>query len=151
MIKKPLPIIQDQQEQTPFKFNWVVPRPIITVKHLKTGDYSLEGFEEQMTVERKTLIDLFGSLGNSRAREERKFKRMAKMKFAAFVIEADWHTIFRMPPIYSDMKPKSVYRTLISWSMKYNVHVWACPNRAFAAKTTYAMLERFWKINHESI
>jgi len=143
-------IIQDQQEGLPFIFDWVVPKPIIEVKHLKTGDYSIKGMEDQITIERKSLIDLFGSLGNGRDREERKFKRMSKMKFAAFIIEADLNTILRNPPVYSDMKPKSVYRTLISWSIKYNVHVWACPNRAFAEKTTYLLLKKFWEVNYET-
>lgn len=138
-------IIQDTREQKPFTFEEIKPRPEVEVAPLKTGDYSLKGFENRMATERKMLIDLFGSLGKGRDRFEREFQRMADLEFAALIIEADWHTILRRPPVRSKMSPKSVYRTLVSWSVKYGVHIWACPNRAFAQKTTYLLLKKFWE------
>jgi len=139
-------VIQDTREQKPFTFEGIRPKPTIEIAPLRIGDYSLKGFEDKFPLERKSLVDLFGSLGKGRDRFEREFQQMSECEFAALVIEADWHTILRMPPVRSKMNPKSVYRTLVSWSIKYNVHIWACPNRAFAEKTTYLLLKKFWEV-----
>lgn len=139
-------ILQDKQEKRPFVFKGIKPPPTVKIVDLKTGDYSLEGYENRVTIERKSLNDLFLSLGKyGRARFEREFQRMANFHFAALVIEADWQMIIRRPPVRSKLPSKNVYRTLVSWSSKYGVHVWACPNKTFAARTTYVMLEKWWK------
>lgn len=138
-------IIIDTREQTPYQFATINPRPDTTRQALKTGDYSLEGFEDQVTVERKSLQDAFGTFGRGRRRFVRELERMSEYDFAAVVIEADWNTILRNPPTRSKLNPKSVYSSIIAWMQRHNVHFVTCPNRAFAEKTTYRLLERYWK------
>lgn len=140
-------IITDTRESNPWTFSTVVPMPDIVYRGLKTGDYSIDGFEDRITVERKSLPDLFGSCGIYRDRFEAEFERMLSFEYAALVIEADLHTIIKAPPEYSAMNPKAVFHTLISWSMKYHVYIWACPNRIFAEKTCYYLFEFF--MEHE--
>jgi len=136
-------IITDTRESNPFIFSSIIPRPSIIYRGLQTGDYSIDGFEDRITIERKSLPDLFGSTGRNRQRFEREFARMAAMDYAALVIEADLSTIITNPPEHSKMLPKSVYRTLLSWSLKYGIPVWPCPDRIFAEKTTFILLD-FW-------
>ena len=69
---------------------------------------------------------------------------MTKFDHAEIVIEADLKTIIKNPPELSNMNPKSVYRTLLAFSQRYNVKVWPCPNRAFAEKHIYLSLKRFF-------
>ena len=138
-------IIQDTREQNPFTFKTIRPVPKTVTDTLKTGDYSIQGYQDLISIERKSLADAYGTFGKGRERFERELERMAKMQFAAVLIEADWNTILRRPPTRSRLKPKTIYRSVIAWEQRYGVHFWACTNRAFAEKTTFVMLERFWR------
>ena len=140
-------IIIDTNEQLPYIFLSIKPVPAVIYHKLETGDYSISGFENQITIERKSMSDLFKSTGNDRDRFEREFERMSLFPYAALVIEGDLSSIFLNPPYPSQMEPKSVYRTLLSWSEKYGVHVWPCPDRVFAEKTTYLLLNFWWRHN----
>ena len=116
---------------------------------LQTGDYSIKGhsspdMEHSVTIERKSLADLFGSTGRGRERLEKEFIRMTEFCHAEIVIEADLRTIIKNPPELSKMNPKSVYRTLVAFSQRYGVKVWPCPNRAFAERHIYLSLKRFF-------
>jgi ERCC4-type nuclease len=141
-------IIIDSREQAPFTFTDLgLPGgpPATERRGLPTGDYSIAGLEDQITVERKSLVDLFGSCGAGRARFEREIERMATYRHAAIVCEADWQTIIRCPPARCKLSPKSVFASIVAWSQRYGVHFWPCVNRAFAEKVTYRILERFWR------
>ena len=140
-----LTIIVDTQEKRPYRFERITPRPQIKVISLATGDYTIEGFEDNIAVERKSLIDAFGSFGKGRERFEKELERMVLLDFAAVVIEGDWLQILRNPPSRTNFKPKAFYASVIAWQQRYGVHFWVCPNRAFAEKTTYRILERFCK------
>src|SRR5581483_2134770 len=100
----------------------------------------------QLAVERKSLADLFHTLGQGRDRFQRELGRLAKYDFAAIVIEADWSTIIMDPPKRSRLLPKTIFRSVIAWQLRYpRIHWWTCPNRQFAEVTTFRLLERFWK------
>lgn len=146
-------VIQDSREQMPWDFtgfkcdaphqnkNLIVP---VEIAGLKTGDYSLKGFEDRICIERKSLGDLYSTLGQDRDRFEREFERMAQMQYAALIIEADWPTICSSPPERSKLHPKSVFRTLIAWSQRYGVHVHPTPSVGFAERLCFRILERFY-------
>ena len=152
MNKKPrFNILVDTREQKPYGFKAILPSSTITVQTLKTGDYSIQGFESSgITIERKNLNDLYGTIGKGRRRFIRELERMAKFDFAALVIEADWNNIIRHPPTRSKLNPKSVFRSIIAWEQRYGIHVWACPGRSFAEQLTFRILERY-AADHEKI
>lgn len=137
-------ILIDTREQSPFTFDQISPVPDTAPASLKTGDYSLEGYESDICIERKTMVDLFGSCGKARSRFESEFKRMKDFTFAALIIESDWEAIYKLPPTRSRISPKTILRTLIAWHMRYNVKIWACPTRGFAESLTYLLLKRFY-------
>ena len=137
-------IIVDTNEQIAYHFANIKPRPEVVYKSLKTGDYSLVGFEDKITIERKTMSDLFGSTGHDRLRFQREFERMRSFEYAALVIEGSLRSLFKQPPPFSKMRSKNVFRTLLAWSIRYKVFVWPCPDRAFAERLTYLLLEKFY-------
>jgi len=142
---QPINIIIDTREQTPYTFANIQPRPRTQFATLRTGDYSLDGLQTEITIERKSLQDAFNTFGRGRRRFERELHRMKTFTFAAVILEADWTTVLRYPPTHSKLNPKIIYASVIAWQQRFNVHFWLCPNRAFAEKTTYRLLERFWK------
>jgi ERCC4-type nuclease len=145
-------IIQDTREQTPWTFrgykcdapyqdrDLVVP---VKVAGLKTGDYSLEGFENKICIERKSLADLYSTLGSGRERFKAEFQRMQSYDYAAVVIEADWLQICADPPERSKLKPKCVMRTLLAWSQRYGVHIHAASCAGFAERLAFRLLQRY--------
>ena len=126
----PFAIIVDSREQAPFSFTGIVGdssdryRPLVVpvrMAGLPTGDYSLAGFENQICCERKSLADVFSTLASGRERFEAEHQRMAEMKAAFVIVEADWATILNHPPYPSRLNPLTVYRTALSWAVKYHV------------------------------
>jgi len=112
---------------------------------LKSGDYSIVGHEDEISIERKSLDDLYGTLTHGRERFERELERLQSMKFSAVVVEASWTVICNRPPEYSRVAPKSIYRSILAYKQRYRLTHWEmCDTRRFAEITTYRILERFW-------
>lgn len=151
----PFTVIIDNNEQHPYHFTDFSAdsrqkfRPLIIptiTRSLNTGDYSIDTLEHAVTVERKSLADLYSTLGQGRDRFERELVRMSEMDFAAVVVEADWPSIIERPPPHSELLPKTVYRSVLAWQQRFsNVHWWACATRSFAERTTFRILERYYR------
>ncbi len=146
-------IIIDKREQKPFFLDRIGNPGFPDLKYkwgtLKTGDYSIAGMESpkkhhSISIERKELSDLFSSTGRHRKRFVKEFERLSKFDYAALVVESDFLTVFKNPPPLSQMKSKSVFRTILAICQRYGVQCFPCPDRQFAEKTTYLLLRRFW-------
>ena len=146
-------LIIDNREQKPVLWDKegdpAYPGMKVTWGTLPTGDYSIKGMhapdcKHSICIERKSLEDLFGSCGWDRKRFEREIIRMKDYDSAMIVIEADLRTIIRNPPPVTQMNPKSVYRSLLAFCLRYGISIWPCPNRRFAERHIYLSLKRFW-------
>ncbi len=78
-------VIVDTREQAPY----FVGRAWAERGTLKTGDYSLAGYQDRVCVERKSLPDAFGSYGRGRERFEREHERLRDMD-SAILIESSY-------------------------------------------------------------
>ena len=149
---------QDTREQVHYTFEdigWDAqdgggPDKVLTIETvrgtLRSGDYSLLGFETKVAVERKSLADLYGTIAQGRDRFERELARLAAMQFAAVVIEADWPTICAAPPPHTKLAPKTVFRSIIAWTVRFpTIHWIPAGPRRLAEVTTFRLLERFLK------
>ena len=144
----PMVLIRDTWKQNGYTFGFL-PQDQVKVGTLPTGDYSIEGLEDQVTIESKSLADAFGTIGGQRKRFQRELKRMTSFKYAAVVIEADWPTIYQSPPPCFELSPKSVRGSVIAWNIRHRVMFWTMPDRLWAEKWTFYLLDRFWKDHHE--
>jgi ERCC4-type nuclease len=161
LVVCPFTIVQDTREQAGYEFSgmpcvegeqWIVP---VVCRGLKTGDYSIDGFEEKIAVERKSLEDLYGTLGRGRDRFEREFERLAEMEFGAVVIEATVSEIWRPAEFrldwHSRLSPKAVEGTIVSWSLKYpHIHWWPMGSKRAAEIRTFNLLDKWWRKNGAS-
>jgi len=154
-VEYPAIVAIDTREQLPFAFADLRAdadqdnRPLVihTVRAtLKQGDYSLVGHEHAIAIERKSASDLYGTLGQGRDRFKRELERLAGYPVAGIVVEASWHEILTEPPVHSQLKPKNVYRTILSWSQKYpRIHWWMMGNRRLAEVTTFRLLDLYYR------
>ena len=132
-------IVIDTREQKPYSF------PCNMVKAgLETGDYSLLGHETRIAVERKRPEEMFLCVGKERKRFERELERFVGFEYAAIVIEGNLGDMIR-PSAFSTVSPKTVINSLVSWSVRFNVHVYFCGTRNLARTLTYRLLQKFWK------
>jgi ERCC4-type nuclease len=153
-------VLVDTREQQPFFYDKIGHRdfPDLKIKTatLNAGDYSIEDMSTpspigpSIALERKNFNDLFGSLGRGRERFERECQRLSEFTYSAIIIERDLGAIFTDPPETSSMNPRALYRSLIAFSTRYGICVWACLNRSMAEKTTFLLLHRFYTDNKDS-
>jgi ERCC4-type nuclease len=135
-------IAVDTREQTPYAF------PGAVTKTLPTGDYSIVGLEDRVTVERKSKADAYGSLGHGRARFRREVERLAGFDYAAIVIE-DTVPGFLQRPAHSKMNPRSAIGSLLAWSVRYRVPVFFAGDRDHAQALTHKLLEMYYRYRGE--
>ena len=146
-------VLVDDREKRPYTFSrcrgdardghapLAVPTRRVT---LPTGDYSLDGLADRIAVERKSLADLYGTLGQRRGRFQDDLGRLNALDVAFVVVEADWRAILRSPPPHSRLSPRSVFRSVVAWQQRFpRVHWWTCPNRAFGEVATFRILQRY--------
>lgn len=158
----PFTLTIDTREQSPFQFKSfradakhartvkglkIIPDlfiPTIT-QGLPTGDYSIQGHESSIAIERKSLNDLYGTLGGGRERFERELVRLSQMKVAHIVVEADWMAVLTCPPDRTKLNPKSVFRSINAWEQEFpTIHWQFMGNRELAEHKTFRILERYW-------
>jgi len=152
----PFSICCDNREQSPWSFRGLTAnadrdyRPLLVDVRpatLATGDYSIAGFESQITIERKSLSDAFSTFTHDRERWERELERMRSIPSCHVVIEAGWEELSAGPVRDGGAKVgKAVMRSIFAWTIRYpHVHWWAMPSREFAEVTAFRLLEKFWE------
>ena len=106
-------IITDTREQLPYSF------PNALRKALPAGDYSIEGLETQVAIERKSLNDLVGTLLRGRKRFARELSALQEYSFAAIVIEGSIADILSHN-YKSEMAPASLLAMICTIMQKYS-------------------------------
>lgn len=156
----PYTVIIDTREQAPFEFRSMTRLErygggplIVKTKRLAlpTGDYSIEGMQDQITIERKEMGDFFNCCGQDRERFEKQLSRLNEMEFACVVVEASFDMVMRGHR-ESKLKPESVRGSVIAWQQEHfpKVHWWFLGGKFLAEQTTFRMLDRWWRNHSES-
>lgn len=107
-------LIIDTREQNPFSFGrfrgWFA-----KVKHkaLKIGDYSIEGLEDVVTVERKDLADLIQSFTTERAVFVKRLRKMSGLPHRLLVVTAALSEV-KSPYGGTSINPNRITQSLIA-------------------------------------
>ena len=132
-------IIIDAREQ----WAWEITK-IATVRGtLKTGDYSLAGFEDQVAIERKSLDDLVQTMIRDRERFERELERLRPYRFKCIIIEADLRAVYHRD-YRSTALPQSIVGLVLRCMMDYNIPVFFAATRGIAQDVAISFLKRAW-------
>lgn len=141
------PIVIDTREQAPFTFEGV----LSTRGTLRTGDYSLQGFDRIVAVERKSHQDAWGCAGRDRKRFERCLSRLSKLDRALIVIEPSLSEFLEPPldhrghEIYTRLSPASAAGAYLHWMATTGIPVVWAGNRLLAERITFRFLQSWWR------
>jgi ERCC4-type nuclease len=136
---RPRAIIADTREKKPFQFKGYRVKRVA----LKTGDYSVDGFQGVVAVERKTAEDMVNTLMVGRDRFSRELARAAELdrfvvvvesSMAGMVLSANGRTSAGLRPLLS---------RLSALSSQHGVSVLFCDNRAMAEIVCLEVLRPF--------
>jgi len=114
----------DTREQDPL-FVKKLPKGLVVVRDtVKHGDYTIQGFEDKICIERKQLSDFMSYIGKERDRTKKKLEAMAGLWFKALVIEESEKNLLSPYQIYTQLTPEHVRGFLKSVQVRYGVHVY---------------------------
>jgi len=130
-------ILIDTREQNPYSF-----QTESETATLPTGDYSLEGGEHLIAIERKTLNDLIGCLTSGRGRFERELFRGRALDYFALVIEASLSDLSN-GEYRSKMLSKAAVQSLLAFSVRYDLPIFFAENRKYGARVTESLLLKY--------
>lgn len=158
----PFTIAIDTRESAPWSFDGLLAdankqcRPLLVGserKHLLTGDYSIVGREHEITIERKSIEDLYGTFSGRRDNFKAEHERMAAMVdaggYACVIVEAPLATVLQ-PQMTSGYSPKSVFRSFIRWSMRYRVPWHYVEGRALAEVLAFRLLDTWHQFKEDA-
>jgi ERCC4-type nuclease len=120
-------LIVDSREQTNL-FSKPQKGLLITRDTLKYGDYSVRGFESQIGIERKNVMDLFQSLGKERDRFKRELEGLSKFHRKWIVVEGTEDEILSFQN-YTKMHPSSIRQSLVSIEIRLGIGIHYEPDR----------------------
>jgi len=161
-VPKPT-VLVDTRERNPLPMfenhpNWIGGERRVT---LKTGDYSVEGMEALLTLERKTLTDAISSTIANRERFIRACERLAGFQWKAILIEATYEDLKcpyeeREEFAPGGVHPNAVCGTLDAIEAKFGIPIlYTSRDRALATERAASWLSKhftYWwleKNGHE--
>lgn len=143
-------IIVDTREQKPWHFE---EEYAVAHSKLETGDYSIEGLEDILCIERKRSVsEIANNLTEKRFDDF--LSRMSKYKFPFLLLEFSVDDILSFP-IGSDIpkrlwekikiSPNYILARMIQMSYLYNIHVIYCGSTSNAEKYAIGLMKKIHK------
>ena len=130
-------IIIDTREQEPYSFD---SRLAATVRRaLPAGDYSVDGLEACVAVERKTLNDFVSTVIHSRPRFREELKKLAGYRASCVAVEGSLLDVL-MHRYRGEAHPNAVFGRALSIILDYRIPVFFCSSRQAACQFVQAYL-----------
>ena len=144
--KGPATIIVDTREQEPYSFD---PRLAAALRRaLPAGDYSIDGMEGIVAVERKTLDDFVSTVIHSRSRFREELRKLGEYRAACVVVEAGLLDVLQKR-YRGEAHPNAVLGSALSIILDFSLPVFFCGSRQAGCHFTQAYLlaaHARWKV-----
>ena len=155
MAKKRIPnftVIKDTREQEGYHFSKYDKCEGMVERKLDTGDYSIEGLEERICVERKASPEeLATNLGQKKHAFMNEIERMKPFRHKFILLEFSLQDLVDFPEgsrIPESQKAKVkisgkyMLKMLMEFQLKHNIHVVFCGNKYNAFLTLTSLFKR---------
>ena len=145
----PFTIIIDTREQQPWEFGL----HITAKKKLDTGDYSIEGLQHLLAIERKKSVsEIANNISESRFRDV--LERLNKIPYKFMLFEFDLEDVYNFP-VGSDIpkklwdkiriSPKYLLKYITEVQLNYDIHVVYCGCAEDAEKMAVSIMKRVYE------
>ncbi len=138
-------LIVDTREQKALCTNVKV---AIEKKALKDGDYSIKGFENNFSIERKMSSDFYSYVGNEREKTDKKLERLSKFDFAGLLVECAFDDLM-VPDKWSRVEPEAVRQFLVSVNVRHGIHTFFSRDRDHSERYIMDRAIKFYNIKRE--
>jgi ERCC4-type nuclease len=135
----PLVFVVDTRE--PPHTAWSFDGAPVVRRALAAGDYSVEGLETRVAIERKAAGDLVSTCTYGRERFERELVKLAAYDRAVIIVEGDLESIIRWT-YKGTTNPSALVGSFASWFARYNVATIFAGNAFNAAILARRFLEK---------
>jgi len=149
-------VIKDTREQKGHHFDEDAKNRCagMVVQTMKTGDYTLLGFEDKLCIERKASVEeLSINLGKESRPFRREIDRMAEFPHRFLILEFDLEDIMEFPNHKTSRIPmakrktvtisgKYILKCLAEFQLHYNIHVVFCGNKSRAFSNIMNIFKR---------
>lgn len=135
-------IVVDTREKNPIPFKEMIN------KKLDVGDYSIEGYEKLISIERKSPTDLFGTLGKGHKRFKKELSKSQDLEYFAIIIEGCYSHILNKQfggSHHSTMKGYVITSILFTLHIKYNINIFFANNRREARNIIKEIFKAYLK------
>lgn len=144
-------ILVDTREKIPWTF--ASTQSEVEKRKLDTGDYTLEGLEDVLCIERKkSVAELAGNVTDGRFTKE--LLRISSFKYAFLILEFDYRHIDMFPegsdiPKYLKKKVRVkgnfIIKRLSNIAIDYGIHILPCTNTQYAEHVAYSLMKRVYE------
>lgn len=140
-MKQLIPIIEDTREQLAWRFD----PDVFSVESgtMKTGDYTIKGYEDRICVERKSLGDFVGSVIQNWLHHRKRWYRMASFDIAAVVVEANIEDVWAHR-YESEANPASVLGKAHAIFLDHNLPVLWWGSKSSCVPMAEAFFRQAW-------
>lgn len=153
MIDQPI-IIIDTREQQPWSFEYHT----TSVAKLDTGDYSIQGLENKLCIERKKTVNEFAN-NIIEKRYKDWTKRMSKYKYKFLILEFNLEDIYKYPhgsnvPKYLwdqiKISPKFIIKNILELQIYYDIKVLFCGSSDNAEKLALSIINKVYNLENQN-
>ena len=133
-------VMVDSREQAPYLFKNSV------VGTIPLGDYSISGMQGEIAIERKSLSDLFGTLGGGHARFKNELMQAQDLDYFAIVIDGTLDQIQKkdFPKSYMcKVLGYVIIKQLFSITVRYGVPIFFAADRKEGKRIVKEILEAY--------
>lgn len=140
-------ILVDTRERTPI-FGPRYPKGLIMSScTLHDGDYSIKGFEDSFAIERKGISDLLSYCTTEREKTKKKMERFQQMEWVGLIVETKESDLYK-PYLHSSISPELIRQCLVSFAIRYGVHVYV-NTRENIARWAIDHMIKYYKVKHQ--
>ena len=139
-------IIVDTREQQPWEFK----EHVVAYRKLDTGDYSVEGLEHLLCIERKKSASEFATnIVESRFKDV--IMRMSQLKYSFLLLEFDLEDLLIYPigstvpkRMWDKVKvsPSFLIKNILDLQLQHNIKVMFCGDAANASKIAEFIMKK---------
>jgi ERCC4-type nuclease len=121
------------------------PKGLVVVRDtLPAGDYSVRGFETEVVIERKSVMDLYNSMFGDWVRELKKLEKIKEYHRKWLVVDGSEDEVLRWQE-YSQVHPNSMRGRLCAIDVRLGIPIHYAATRQDAERFVLDRLIRYYK------